>query len=83
MGPRDVRVDESPGGDKAPTTQVAKMSGRAVYQLLIMGVIRFTRIRSCPGDGKGQQNDDQPQERHPDPPHEPSGRTAHYAKTNP
>jgi hypothetical protein len=33
-----------------------------------------------PGDGEGKEGYDQPYERHPDPPYDPSG--THYAKTN-
>src|SRR5215211_6932317 len=36
-----------------------------------------------PEDGEGQQDDDQPQERPPDPPYDPSCRSAaHYPKSN-
>src|ERR671921_1312969 len=49
-----------------------------------LGERRSDGLVDCSGDGEDQEDDDQPQERHPDPPHEPSSRTtAHCAKTNP
>jgi hypothetical protein len=59
---------------------VDHLTGRRIGSL---GKLRGDGLVDRPGDGEGKQGDDQPQERHPDPPYDPSGRTAaHYAKAN-
>src|SRR5829696_6231212 len=64
---------------QAVAPHVDHLTGRGIGPL---GKLCSDALVDCSEYSEDQKDDDQPQERHPDPPHEPSGRiAAHYAKS--